>query len=1653
MPIQDPRLLPDDEPQDPRLLPDDAPKPMSFWDNIRKGFFEGLPELAEPSINYPGATSNAPITVPGLRPGGPSFQTTVGDISRATMPIAGGLAEVYNKAIRPLTSAPNLMLMGATIAQPELAPVAGAVFGAQMATQIPEQVRSAYKQAQETGAFSPEAIGKYGEVGLTGLFAGGAVGGAAKYKANQVGKIASPVRFSTEPGFGETPAGPRPPYVEPTRQGTLPFPEPQIRTPPPPVEGQFVLPLDYDKPTIPLKPPINQVVAEAVTKPPSAPETMLDVTGKGGLEADLSTIEGIQKAYTEGKLSREDALKNMAKIHRKTLVKPERETPAQKTQSVIEEGEEVIIDPDTGEIISPKPYPLTTEPTADVTLPAGVDEVTNLMVGRQVKNIAELQKKLGVSFQKTKELWEAAKEQGGLLKNAEGYYERPETASTTVIEQGTPTETKGVVKFSTRNKLREEGFTHEDIDAMTPAQAEETLRTLGHMRKSKRQSPEEIEAAAKVFTRTVGQYDTPSTIGVTEPSKSIVKVTREQADKTYMTSLRNEGYVFKGSDEKGNFIFEKPNTPSARDRLFDTESQKMYDAETGMGGMDIPEGGRRDVIEIFRGTISGSTPQVAGKELIQNAIDAASTVTGGRVKVRYNENKRTLEVEDNGPGITLDKIWTDYLDLTGSGKRGGEQKTIGELGVGKIAYLTKGERFNFRTVTREADGQLYEHKFSATPDDVLDLKLKIESNPVPEGTQTGVWTSILTESGEKWFQLDNYLESFKKHSNLSVPVEISKSFPRYSDPTKFFDDNSVVTPQTKIQTGKLVGEGDSPGGHYRVSIPKDVGEYLETNKIEAILVSRGMFQGVQTIYTRRKAKVPDRLIVEIEPTVKGTHPQYPLTTPTRESMKDSTFTKVWDLIDQEIVDGAAKTRELELQKTFHEMVPEPGKKFVIVDPQGKFTPEEIALISNSRELEQAARISRGILEELIAEFSDELSPNKKIYSNGYILDNEVRGMNVRNPHGKEEHAILLNPINILKSARNPAEAAESFLHVTLHEFTHILAWDEGAGFTSAFANVYPRYGARRLYNAAARFEKALTGGTGQYTEQVLELFQRGKEAQRRTGSKTLPLIAEEGSKLPETSGLQGVQSNAGQGGNRTLRDIPIGKSIVINSKQASPQVLKKLWEEGFRFESDTPTGGLKFVKKSEPSAGPLLEEDVLPTEKPPKESTEIGMPRQIYDLSRGLMSVDPPFVTSAAFRQASPWIGTKNWFKSWASAARAFGDKAWYEARMNQIRESPLFKPRTTPEGKPAKSFADTIGLRMTDLKDTKNTRMEGIKAQLAERIPGIGRYVSASNRAFSAFLNDLRFNQLEAFVKDSKVLAQMDNNPMLDLTKNIPLAKEFAAFLNDTTGAAPLRTGIGSHQYSLEMHAQKVADIFFSPRLMASRVRMLNPSTYIMANPAVRKLYLQGMLRMVAAWWGIAQLGKMAGGQVVTDPNNPDFGKIKIGDTRLDPGAGFQQFLVLGSRTRPAWAKLPIKPTNTGIVPLDLTTGYLGTGGGKYSSSISGRSREFGRGFNPPTRTSNAIDFLANKLHPTAKLIYDIGSANERNPVFLGDRLAQMYLPMMTGDLIELMDKHPELIPLVLPFSAVGGGAQTYTGEPTKPLITPLLGLDKYDVQFGGKQ
>lgn len=446
------------------------------------------------------------------------------------------------------------------------------------------------------------------------------------------------------------------------------------------------------------------------------------------------------------------------------------------------------------------------------------------------------------------------------------------------------------------------------------------------------------------------------------------------------------------------------------------------------------------------------------------------------------------------------------------------------------------------------------------------------------------------------------------------------------------------------------------------------------------------------------------------------------------------------------------------------------------------------------------------------------------------------------------------------------------------------------------------------------------------------------------------------------------------------------------------------------------------------------------------EGVKTSWPREIWDLSRSMMTVDAPYITSAAFRQGFAYVGTKDWMKALLSSVKSFGSKDTFEGVMNKINADPLFKRTLDPStSKFIPSYADRIGIRIDDL---ATKRPEMIRGQLAERIPIYGKYVAANNRAFTAFQNQLRASRTISFFKTAESnyniakltgkqgllginsLAKtpfsfkIDNPELLNPKTNIVLGKQIAESINTLTGGGTLGVEVGNHQVNVEKASKFLTDVLFAPRLYASKVRMLNPSTYITSSPIVRQEYLKGMLRSISAWWGVAELAELNGAEVSKDPNSSDFGKIKIGNTRIDPGAGNQQWLVFYHR----------------MLPRSM-------GGGGITNSNTGEFQPFGEGFKPETRWSTATNFATNKLNPNLKGIVDLAAASENRPVYLRDRIIQQYVPMLSGDMTQVIKENPELAPFVYIFGSAGMGTQTYEAGPSKPVFTN----PESDVRIGG--
>ncbi len=200
-------------------------------------------------------------------------------------------------------------------------------------------------------------------------------------------------------------------------------------------------------------------------------------------------------------------------------------------------------------------------------------------------------------------------------------------------------------------------------------------------------------------------------------------------------------------------------------------------------------------------------------------------------------------------------------------------------------------------------------------------------------------------------------------------------------------------------------------------------------------------------------------------------------------------------------------------------------------------------------------------------------------------------------------------------------------------------------------------------------------------------------------------------------------------------------------------------------------------------------------------------------------------------------------------------------------------------------------GVEFTGHNDVLTPREEVFKSHLAEKIPGIGKAVQASERAYSTYLNLLRFDHFRRIMQASDGSASE--------------AKAIANFINVSTG----RGNVGKGKFAAVVNAS--GTFLWAPRLMVSRFQLLFGQPLYHGTARSRALIAREYatsLAALASVYGLVSIYQTMNPDedvtVSSDSMSPDFGKIKLGDTRIDPLAGLSQTARLVSRVGDAVLK-----------------------------------------------------------------------------------------------------------------------------------------------------
>lgn len=331
---------------------------------------------------------------------------------------------------------------------------------------------------------------------------------------------------------------------------------------------------------------------------------------------------------------------------------------------------------------------------------------------------------------------------------------------------------------------------------------------------------------------------------------------------------------------------------------------------------------------------------------------------------------------------------------------------------------------------------------------------------------------------------------------------------------------------------------------------------------------------------------------------------------------------------------------------------------------------------------------------------------------------------------------------------------------------------------------------------------------------------------------------------------------------------------------------------------------------------------------------------------------------------------------------RALRDERTAQAIYEEIVTNPEYKNFTRDKG------------FLTDESASLSRQEELTMGDWGQKIP----IVAAFNRAARTFLNKVRFDTY------------------VDLKNSIPpelrtpeTTRQFAMLANESTG----RGGLGF----AEPAAVALARGFFSPRYLVSRFQLaLGHSMWggtKASRIAIAREYARSLIGLGIYYSALRTYFSLTGDKPEIDWNmkSANGGKIKFGNTVLDPLAGFAQVATYGTRT---------------------ATGETKTGKGEIQSI---------RGENIPYGGDDWWDitgrFARTKLHPVPGSIANLFSGRDLvgNAVQPGKEGAKLFAPITYMDVYQALREQDVPTSAALGLLAfLGEGLQTRQPKQSKP-------------------
>lgn len=416
-----------------------------------------------------------------------------------------------------------------------------------------------------------------------------------------------------------------------------------------------------------------------------------------------------------------------------------------------------------------------------------------------------------------------------------------------------------------------------------------------------------------------------------------------------------------------------------------------------------------------------------------------------------------------------------------------------------------------------------------------------------------------------------------------------------------------------------------------------------------------------------------------------------------------------------------------------------------------------------------------------------------------------------------------------------------------------------------------------------------------------------------------------------------------------------------------------------------------------------------------------------WNLPRALMATGD---LSATLRQAAPLAPDNKiaYARAFRAQVQAFVSESRALEMRDLIEAHPRFAQYTKRPG--VRDPRQSVRLDLTQFSTGSSfaQREESFMSKWAGNLP----LVKNAERAYVTMLNKLRFDVMDDMVRQAEAsLGRGLDESELD---------HIANFINWATGRGPLGKA--------EAFAPLLNGMFFAPRFATSRFALpaqglVSAVTGIPGAPFVNPALAQTNRRMarslamyVGSGLAILKLAELGGAEVSSNPTSSDFGKIRLGKTRIDIWGGFQQVSRLTAMMITGYTTSP----TTGEV-FELGSEFVP--GGQISRGPQGefiRSEGEFKGRFLPARGESLLRFLRGKLGPVSGELLDQFTGTD----FLGDEaspssftrlslknpLYENVAPLFVQDLVDAILEEGLSSGLKAVPSFFGAGAVTYTAD-----------------------